>query len=191
MPLLSKLLAGQRRIKVAKHIRGDVLELGCGTAQVLENYSSKISSYCGIEKSNLRVEKLIQQYPNASFYRRDLDRDRLEINRKFDCILMVAVIEHLFNQQFVIAEVAKVLKTGGIVVITTPTPFGNDVIHPLGAILGLTYKSAVNDHIVIYNRHRFKILANEVGLRLKYHSYFQFYCNQIAVLEKLGDQLSV
>ena len=73
---------------------------------------------------------------------------------------MVAIIEHLFNQQLVMAEIAKVLKPSGIVVITTLAPFGNDVIHPLGAAFNLTYISAVNDYMVIYGRHRFKILAN-------------------------------
>ena len=81
-------------------------------------------------------------------------------------------------------EVCKVLKPGGIVAITTPTPFGNDVIHRAGASLRLFAKSAVDDHIVIYNRKRFEILAKEVRLHLKYHNYFQGFCNQLAILEK-------
>ena len=106
------------------------------------------------------------------------------MNRKFDCVLMIAVIEHLFNQKFVMEGIAQVLKPGGIILITTPTPFGNDVVHRIGAALGLFAKIAVDDHIVIYNRHRFKILAKEIGLKLKLHKYFQFFCNQLAILEK-------
>jgi hypothetical protein len=87
-------------------------------------------------------------------------------------------------------EIAQVLRPGGIVVITTPTPLGNDVVHRLGATLGLFSKIAVDDHIVIYNRHRFKILANEIGFKLKFYRYFQFYCNQLAILEKPRNQLS-
>jgi SAM-dependent methyltransferase len=188
MAYLSKFLANQRLARVAEFIKGDVLELGCGNAKVLENYGLRISSYCGVERSAPRIEKLKQNYPHASFFQRDLDRNRLEINRQFDCVLMLAVIEHLFNQKFVMEEVSQALKPGGIVVITTPTTFGNDVVYPLAAAFGLTSKSAMNDHIIIYNLRRFKILANEIGLKLKYHKYFQVYCNQIAILEKPGNQ---
>jgi SAM-dependent methyltransferase len=184
MALLSKFIANQRYTKIAQYIKGDVLELGCGNGQVLENYGSNISSYCGVERSSPQIEKLKQKYPNASFFQRDLDRDRLEINIKFDCVLMIAVIEHLFNQRLVMDEIVQVLKPGGIVVITTPTPFGNDVVHHLGAALGLFSKAAVDDHIIIFNRQRFKVLANEFGLKLKSHQYFEVYCNQVAILEQ-------
>jgi SAM-dependent methyltransferase len=184
MPLLTKFIAEQRHAIITPFIKGDILDLGCGNSLVLEKYSSKIGDYCGIERSTQQVEKLRKKYANASFFQRDLDRERLEIDKKFDCVLMIALIEHLFNQRFVMEEIANVLKPGGMVVITTPTPFGNDVIHRMGAAFGLFAKSAVDDHIVIYNRHRFRILANEIGLKLKHHRYFQIYCNQIALLEK-------
>lgn len=97
---------------------------------------------------------------------------------------MVALIEHLFNQQHVMSEVANALKPGGIIVMTTPTPFGNDVVHRLGASIGLFAKAAVDDHIVIYNHHRFRLMAKEVDLQLKSYRKFQFFCNQIAVLAR-------
>jgi hypothetical protein len=82
------------------------------------------------------------------------------------------------------SEVVNALKPGGIVVMTTPTPFGNDIVHRLGASLGLFAKAAVDDHIVIYNHHRFSLMAIEVGLQLKSYQTFQFLCNQIVVLSK-------
>ncbi len=183
MELLSKFIAKQRHAKIVPFIKGDVLDLGCGNAIVLEKCVSNY--YCGVERSIQKIEKLKQKYPNKDFIHRDLDCDRLDIDKKFDCVLMVALIEHLFNQKFIMDGIAQVLKPGGLIVITTPTPFGNDVVHRLGASFGLFAKFAVDDHIVLYNRHRFKILANEIGLRLKYHKYFQFHCNQIAILEKV------
>ena len=184
MALLSRFISKQRAAIVAPYIRGDVLELGCGNARVYEQYASRMSSYFGVERSARQVESLRQRYPDASFAQYDLDSDRLDLDRSFDCVLMIALIEHVFNQKFAMAEVARVLRPGGIVVITSPTPFGNDVIHRLGAAFGLFHQSAVDDHIVIYNRHRFKILAKEIGLKLKHHKYFQVFCNQLAILEK-------
>lgn len=185
MALLSRYLARQRYSKIAPHLKGDVLDLGCSKAEIFEEYGSQMSSYSGIERSALLVERLNVKYPDKIFVQRDLDSERIEIQKKFDCVLMVAVIEHLFNQKFVMDEIKQTLKPGGIVVITTPTPIGNDLIHRVGASLGFFAKSAVDDHIVIYNRHRFKILADEVGLELAHHQYFQLYCNQLAILKKV------
>jgi 2-polyprenyl-3-methyl-5-hydroxy-6-metoxy-1,4-benzoquinol methylase len=188
MALLSKFIADQRQKKVSEYIKGDVLDLGCCNARILETYGTRITSYSGVDRSAKLIEKLKQKYPNASFMQRDLDCERLELGSNFDCILMIALIEHLFNQKFVMEEVSKALKPGGIIVITTPTPFGNDVVHRLGAAIGLFAKSAVDDHIVVYNKHRFSILADEIGLRLRRHRYFQIFCNQIAILEKASNQ---
>jgi SAM-dependent methyltransferase len=190
MALLSGFIQKNRYAQIAPYIKGDVLELGCGVmSYVLTNHSSSISSYCGVERSVQQIERLRKIHPGYSFFQRDLDRNSLDLDRKFDCVLMIALIEHLFNQRFVMDEIVKVLKPGGIVVITTPTPFGNDVVHRFGAATGLFAKSAVDDHIVIYNRLRFKILAKEIGLNLKKHRYFQGYCNQMAILEKPKEQL--
>jgi SAM-dependent methyltransferase len=184
MTLLSSMLLDQRHEKVAKYLQGDVLDIGCGGAQVLRDYSSSITSYCGIERTAEVVDDLSREFPAATFFQRDLDRERFGIEKKFDCVMLIAVIEHLFNQKFVMDGIVEVLKPGGMVLITTPTPFGNDFVHRIGAFVGLFAKTAVDDHIVIYNRHRFKILARETGLKLKHHRYFQFYCNQIAILKK-------
>lgn len=187
MALLSPHLTRARTAVIAPYIHGDVLDLGCGsyeTAKIFKQHGDRMSYYCGIERSEESVRRLSEHYPSGHFFAKDLDHDRLELNREFDCILMIALIEHLFNQQHVMSEVANALKPGGIVVITTPTPFGNDIVHRLGAKAGLFAKSAVDDHIVIYNHHRFRIMAREVGLQLKHYRTFQFFCNQLAVLSK-------
>jgi 2-polyprenyl-3-methyl-5-hydroxy-6-metoxy-1,4-benzoquinol methylase len=137
-----------------------------------------------VERSADAVERLQAEHPQEQFFQRDLDQDRLDLGRKFDRIFMLALIEHLFNQKFVMDHVADALKPGGCVVLTTPTPLGNDLVHRTGARLGLFARDAVDDHIVLYDRHRFRLLAREVGLELREHRYFQLFCNQIAVLEK-------
>lgn len=96
MALFSKVILDQRYAKIAPYIKGDVLELGCGHAQILAKYGSNIATYCGVERSAKLVEQLSQKYPRMSFVQCDLDRDQLAMNRAFDCVLMIALIEHLF-----------------------------------------------------------------------------------------------
>lgn len=153
-------------------------------SHIPDAYADNITDYCGVERYAETLEPMKRKYPDYSFVQCDLDNEKLAIDRKFDCVLMAALIEHLFNQKFVMDQVASILKPGGVVALTTPTPFGNDIVHRWGAYMGIFDKEQANDHIVIYDRFRFKILAAEVGLNLKYHKYFQFGCNQLAVLEK-------
>jgi len=185
MALLTNYLIDARMSRIAPHIRGDVLDLGCGRAEILDKYATKLDNYCGVEYSEEAVQSLRKAHPEATFFARNLDQDRLELGRQFDCILMVALIEHLFNQKHVMDEVASVLKPGGTIVLTTPTPFGNDVVHRLGATVGLFAKAAVDDHIVIYNHHRLKLLAKEIGLKLTRYYTFQLGCNQFATFTKV------
>lgn len=187
MGLLTPYLTAARMARIAPYVHGDVLDLGCGSwgrSAILEEHRAKISSYVGVEYSAESVSLLQDQYPDATFRALNLDRDPLDFEQKFDCVLMIALIEHLFNQQHVMSGVAEALKPDGTVVITTPTPFGNDVVHRLGGSIGLFAKAAVDDHIVIYNRHRFGIMAREVGLEIKSYRTFQFRCNQVVVLGK-------
>ena len=182
MAILSKYLQRARLKKISPFLRGDVLDLGCANARVLRDYGSRISYYCGIERSQRKVKQLKKEFPDACFHQCDLDADRLTLDRQYDCILMLAIIEHLSNQKHVMTEVKRTLKPEGVVLITTPTVFGNNIVLRFGARLGLFAKSAVNNHIFIYNRHRFIVLTNEIGLELRQHQTFQLFCNQLAVL---------
>jgi hypothetical protein len=85
---------------------------------------------------------------------------------------MIAVIEHIWNQKFLFEQIIEPLNPGGKIVITTPTPFGNDIIHHIEAALGVFAKAAVEDHIDIYNKQRFNNLAREFELRLESYKRF-------------------
>jgi SAM-dependent methyltransferase len=184
MPLLSNLARDMRLRKAAPFVTGDVLDLGCGNAAILQLCRNRIASYVGIEQNDASVAALQHRFPGAEFHRRNLDTEPLDLARRFDVILMLAVIEHIFNQRHLFTEAQRHLKPGGTIIVTTPTYFGNDVVHRIGAAAGLFAKSAVDDHIVIYNRQRFVVLAKEIGLKLQRFELFEFGCNQLAVLAR-------
>jgi SAM-dependent methyltransferase len=152
MELLSSHIANQRRAKVLAHVRGDVLELGCGTGRLYRECRGAVGRYVGIDVSKHAVEEAQRIFPDAQFLRRDIDRETLGFENEFDIVLMVALIEHVFNQGFVLQQSFRALRPGGSVVLTTPTPFGNDIVHRIGARIGLFHSGAMDDHIVIYNK---------------------------------------
>lgn len=58
------------------------------------------------------------------------------------------------------------------------------MVHRIGARLGLFAASAMNDHVVVDNRHRFEILVRDMELEIAHYDRFQFGCNQFVVLQR-------
>lgn len=186
--LLSDFLHIRRTRKVAPYIRGEVLDIGCGSASTYVDHEGAISHYTGIDADPEIVNRLKQSFPEATFYTKNIDTDALDMSERFDIILLVAVIEHVYNQRHLFEQMIRVLKPNGRIVITSPTPFGNDVILRLGSAVGLFYKEkGINDHKVIYNKQRFSIIERDFDLLLEHYERFQLGCNQLAVFQKKHD----
>lgn len=166
------------------HIRGDVLDIGCQDGQLRDRLGDRVGRYVGIDLSPPHLEAARKRHPDCEFRLLDLDDEPLGYDSEFDTIVMSAVIEHIFNLKHLGRNLARALKPGGQVVLTTPTPLGNDIVHRLGAALGLFARTAVDDHIVIFNRKRLQAFAGEVGLTLAEHRRFQLGCNQLAILRR-------
>ncbi|MGR3717907.1 MAG: class I SAM-dependent methyltransferase [Thermohalobaculum sp.] len=186
MALLSAYLSRARFARILPHVRGDVLDIGCQHGQLRDHAADRINLYVGIDLLESDIEHARRAHPDCEFKAINVDDEPLGYDAAFDTIVMCAVIEHIFNLKHLGHGLALALRPGGRVVLTTPTPFGNDVIHRLGAMLGLFSQVAADDHIVIFNRKRLEIFAGEAGLRLVMHRLFQLGCNQLAVIEKPG-----
>jgi len=184
MAFLSKFISEWRYSLLSPYINGDIIDIGCGRAQILTKYQSKIKTYCGVDSKINSIRLISQQFPNAVFMEKDLDHELLDIDSYFDVVLMLAVIEHLWNQEFLFYQIVKLLKPGGKIIITTPSPFGNDFIYPLGVKIGVFSKNAMNNHIVIYNRRRFQTLSKKYDMKMKVYKRFQLFCNQFVVLTR-------
>ena len=184
MPLLTPYLSRARTRLVVDHLRGDVLDVGCQRGQLRDLAGDQVGRYVGIDLSADAIDAARAAHPDAEFHVIDVDAEDLPFESEFDTVVLVAVIEHVFDLAHLGHGLARALRPGGRVVLTTPTPFGNDVVHRLGARVGLFHQGAVDDHIAIFNRQRLRVLADEVGLRLVEHRRFQLGCNQVAVLEK-------
>jgi len=91
-----------------------VLELGCGTGDLLNVV--KPSKGVGIDISDMMVEIAGKKYPDLEFKRRDAER--LEIDEKFDYIIISNLIGSLNNIWQVFRELKKVTHPCSRVVVT-------------------------------------------------------------------------
>jgi 2-polyprenyl-3-methyl-5-hydroxy-6-metoxy-1,4-benzoquinol methylase len=183
MALLSPYIKRQRLEMALPWIRGDVLELGCGLGDTLHKLEGKFNSYTGVDYRADLIAEMSRRHSAHRFLTRNLDDERLDTGQQYDTILMLALLEHLYNIKHVMSEVKNSLRQDGNVVITTPTPLGNDIVHRAGASVGLFSRLAAEDHVTIYNRRRFEIMARDIGFSIANYKTFQFACNQLVILK--------
>lgn len=170
---------------VAPYIRGDVLEIGCHDAATLRTPNPALRRYVGTDIDEVALARARERYPEREFICRNIEYDDLGFREEFDNVLLVALIEHILNQRHLLEQCHRALRKGGALVVTTPTPWGNDIVHRAGAKLGLFHKSVADHHVVIYDKRRLQAAAAMIGFTLDTHRYFQVRCNQLAVLRKV------
>jgi 2-polyprenyl-3-methyl-5-hydroxy-6-metoxy-1,4-benzoquinol methylase len=169
-----------RRINAAfPYIKGDVLDLGCGSAYILP-WLKPEQGYVGVEMRFPIFQRLRKAYPNHEFLQFDLDHGYLELAHRFDTILLLAVIEHLIHPENILRQIPFLLRKNGYLVVTTPTPSGN-YFHNLGAKLGFLSNEAANEHHSIYNQASFVSLIESNAISLVHFEKFLLGCNQLFV----------
>ena len=181
MGILTKYLEKIRERKIKPFIDGYVLDIGCGPAKAI-TYKN-VSKYYGIELNKKDVIKLSKKYPRGIFYSKNLEKDEINLKEKVNVVIMSAFIEHIFNYENSILQAVKNLKNDGIIVITTPTKFG-DKVHRFGASIGLFSKEAVEDHKKMFTKKDFEEISKKFNLKIRNFSYFELFCNQLVVFEK-------
>jgi SAM-dependent methyltransferase len=178
-PVFGQFLYRARLQAILPHLSGDVLDLGCGYAG-LADYLGPGQAYCGVDLNPVAIERLAQKYPQHEFKVCNFDLQRLELARSYDTVVMLAILEHLAAPDALIETVRGCLKPGGRLVLTTPTPFGNQ-IHAIGSRLGLFYLEAALDHKIIYDRAILEQLLHRHGLLILQYRTFLLGGNQVCI----------
>lgn len=180
-PLLSRFLMQQRLAAVAPYLCGEVLDLGCGSSPVIARLQPS-QAYVGVDWRADTVGQLRARYPNHEFYERDIDTQPLALPRRFDTVVLLAVIEHLRRPEHLFSQVCDVLRPGGRVVMTSPSAWGNR-LHGWGAQVGLFSHEAADEHHSIFSRVGLEARIRPHGLALVAFRYFELGCNQLFVCQ--------
>jgi SAM-dependent methyltransferase len=102
------------------YVRGDVLEVGCGEGRGVELLLSKASSFTAVDKIEEALQELRAQFPSGRFIRMDLPPLYGLHDNAFDCVVSFQVIEHIREDTFFLKEMHRVLRPGGVALLTTP-----------------------------------------------------------------------
>jgi len=102
------------------YIKGDLLELGCGEGRGVELLSPLASSYMALDKIDEVIQSLKKQYPDVDFRQAVFPPFEGLADNSFDSIVSFQVIEHVKEDGDFLKEIHRVLKPGGVAVLTTP-----------------------------------------------------------------------
>lgn len=160
MSLIMNFTAWQRYRMAKKYILDSpdlkLLDVGCGNMKFCNSFKNLKCNGFDLEEGG--AEYVLPQIPKESY----------------DYITMLAVIEHLDDSSQAIAECLRILKNGGLLIITTPLEKAERYIKYYNKNVG-------KDHKAYYSN---KDFLNIQGLDLIRYKTFDLGLNQLIVLEK-------
>jgi 2-polyprenyl-3-methyl-5-hydroxy-6-metoxy-1,4-benzoquinol methylase len=101
-------------------LKGKVLDAGCGDGFFSNQltFFDEVKDITGIDISEKAIEMALEKYPKIQFRQASLNKIPFE-SASFDSIVMVEVIEHLVDIDGTLEDLSRVLKPGGLLLITT------------------------------------------------------------------------
>ena len=145
-----------------------IIDFGCGNGKILEEIR-KINSKAkliGLDVSETALQRAKKDLPSIEFYKIN-DGEKFPLNNGcVDFIFSSEVIEHIYDVENALKEVARILRPGGKILLTTPyhgfiknlliTLFAfNKHFNPVGAHIRFFTKKTLFD---LLNRNNFNIL---------------------------------
>lgn len=179
-PLLRKMRIKKLRTRINSLENTKLLDIGCGiNAKLLFDLEPYIKQGYGIDKKCIEIntEKIITK---RIFFEDGLPFD----DETFDVVTALAVLEHVENEQKLMKDINRVLKSDGILMLTTPTKPAKKLLEFLAFKLGVVSKEEILDHKHYFSKNEIESLAITENMLVKEHKYFQFGFNQFCVLSK-------
>lgn len=183
--ILDKLIFRLRFRKIVSYIEKNdiILDFGCGyQADALNYVKNKIKEGIGFDYDC----ETAQLAPNIRIQRFNfIDTLPLKSN-SLHKVLFLAVLEHIEIEKVpnLLRECNRVLKPGGKIVLTTPTPAGKKILEFLAFTLGIISRKEITDHKKYYDYTDLKNLAESCGFNIQIYRTFQLGCNSICVMVK-------
>ena len=115
-------ITNKKRTKKNKTFKGlDILDLGCGGGLICEPLTRLGANVTGIDfvNKNIKIAKQHAKIYNLKITYLNQDLLSIKLNKKFDLILMLEIIEHLNNWENVVDKVLKYLKPEGKIIFST------------------------------------------------------------------------
>lgn len=102
------------------HVHGDVLEVGCGEGRGIPILLEHAKSFTAVDKLGDVLQDLRTKYPTGTFLSMNIPPLQELKDNAYDSVVSFQVIEHIEDDVLFLKEIHRVLKPGGVALITTP-----------------------------------------------------------------------
>ncbi|PWR70681.1 class I SAM-dependent methyltransferase [Methanospirillum lacunae] len=158
-------------------------DIGCGfDAQFLKMISPSIKRGYGFDRkvnSKLQGNLTIQSY--------DLNNPLPLPDNSVDCVTLLAVLEHLSNPITVFAEIRRICRSNGRIILTTPTPLSKPILEFLSFRMGLVSSQEISDHKHYWSLEEIRNLLKQFDFHVVELNTFSIGLNSFAVAEKVTE----
>jgi 2-polyprenyl-3-methyl-5-hydroxy-6-metoxy-1,4-benzoquinol methylase len=180
-----------RQLQRRRLTGGSLLEVGCGYGFLLDEAKGYFQNRVGIDLSDAAVASTRQRAD--SVYQGDISS--IPAADKFDCIVLVSVIEHVYMPVDFLRQLSTHLRPAGKVIIATP-----DVDSVYRRLLGRRWPAfqVIPEHVAFYNGKTLSSVMKRAGLaRITRVPYSRAYpANQVVdefglwsvILKRLGQR---
>jgi ubiquinone/menaquinone biosynthesis C-methylase UbiE len=103
-----------------QYVHGNLLEVGCGEGRGVGLLMEKSKSFTAVDKIEEALQVLREKFPNGKFLSMNIPPLGGLSDNMYDCVVSFQVIEHIQNDTLYLQEIQRVLKPGGLALLTTP-----------------------------------------------------------------------
>lgn len=107
-------------VVAAGYLRGKVLEVGCGEGRGIPLILGHTPDFTAVDKIESVIDQLKKKFPTASFVSMNIPPLTGLPDNTYDVVVSFQVIEHIKDDALFMKEIARVLRPGGVALITTP-----------------------------------------------------------------------
>jgi ubiquinone/menaquinone biosynthesis C-methylase UbiE len=160
-----------RMAKIWPHLpeRGVLVDFGCDFEQTLiKRLRSRMDKVIGLD-----IVVKSKRQGNMELIKTDLTKKTSLKNSVADVVTMLAVLEHLPNPEMSVKEAYRLLKPGGVFLVTVPAAKSESIL-PTLARFGIVRQDMIDQHENYFTHEHLRKLAKRAGFKRVEVSSWEF-----------------